>query len=56
LFYKGSYLKVEDASDPTDIYWVNLRFSESDKKERTLIAYLILFMVLVFAFFMLLFL
>jgi len=56
LLYKGNYLKIEDASDPTDIYWINLKYSDIDRRERTLIAYSILFMILIFAFVILLFL
>ena len=50
MMYNGIKLEVEVASHPSEVYWTNMRISNKNRQIRTITSYLILAMVLVFAF------
>ena len=50
LNFNGVQLKVERAGNPRDVYWKNMRHSDYKRKKSIIFSYLILSMVLIFAF------
>jgi hypothetical protein len=51
--FEGNQLKIEDACDPTDVNWYNMRISDSQRSNRICFSYLVLMMLLMFSFLML---
>jgi hypothetical protein len=46
LSYLDKFLVVEDAPDPTDVYWMNLEISTEQKIFRRIVGYLLSSIVL----------
>jgi hypothetical protein len=43
-------LQIEDACDPTDVNWFNMKIPPSARANKILFSYIVLFMLLMFSF------
>ena len=47
--YGNKKLTISRASHPTDIYWTNMKVSDSKRAKKVVISYMIIFMILFFS-------
>lgn len=50
FMFKGVQLKIEDACDPTDVKWYNMKISDSIRANKIMFSYIVLTILLIFVF------
>jgi len=53
FIFNGTQLSIEDACDPTDVNWYNMKIPESVRTNKIIFSYIVLVMLLMFSFFVL---